>query len=459
MTQVLILSLGAVPTPEQQVVHGDGLRAWGLATGLRAHGVEVTVGIGPAHPPPRSQHQGIALTSWQLDGTLGGLLASFDAVIVSYAAGELAREVALLTPETCLLVLDAYVPIFTEVAARQSADVVAEYGRYLDDVRGWRAVLERGDLVLCAHQAQLDYYTGILSSLGVINPFTFGQQRLLVVPFGLHADEVDGGGTPTDPYRGLGIPPGAFVLLWFGGLYPWFDIEPLLAAVERLVAEDASLHFVLVGGRNPQVAHGDFVRQHERVQGWAAHRQGNVHLVDWVEYDQRLAWLGSADLVVSLNRSGPEARYSWRTRTLDYVAAGVPLMTNGGDPLSDLLAEHGAAFLTDGTAADLVRQVRRCRQEPELLQRAAHATVGLRSSLDWARLTEDLARAVRSSERPGLRERQFAVEHHLEQRLPAPSAGRELLLHAARLAARVQEEGLRGSAAIARARLAAWVRR
>lgn len=60
MTQVLILSLGAVPTPEQQVVHGDGLRAWGLATGLRAHGVEGTASRSRSASVRRTRRRGLS---------------------------------------------------------------------------------------------------------------------------------------------------------------------------------------------------------------------------------------------------------------------------------------------------------------------------------------------------------------------------------------------------------------
>ncbi len=450
--RVLILSATPVPTPEHLVVQGDGLRCWGLATGLRGHGLTVTVAVDPAHPQSLCEHEGVLLTNWNLTNGFGQLLAAADVVIVSYCAGELSRRVVDTVAVGTLLVLDAYVPIFTEVAARQSADVVAEYGPFLRDAQEWRRVLARGDLLLCAHQAQFDYYTGVLSSLAVINPFTFSQQRILLVPFGLRdvdPRDVSGSGSPYPP---LGVKDNDFVLLWFGALYPWFDIAPLLAAVEELVRCDRRVHFVVVGGRNPNVNHDDFVRHAEHVRRWARGMPDSVHVVDWVEYEQRTRWLANADLVVSLNRATPEVRYSWRTRVLDYIAVCVPLLTNGGDPLSEMVISAGGGLATDGSAVDLVRQVRRCIDDREVLSVAALGMRNLRPTLDWGRVTEPLARAASAGARPTRAECEFAAEHHLPRRIRPHRGTQRLRVRASQLTAIALDEGVRGSAAVVRDR-------
>ena len=58
---VLIVSFGPVPTDQHRTVEGGGMRAWGLALGLRDQGFQVTVGINAAFPLTLAEHDGIAL--------------------------------------------------------------------------------------------------------------------------------------------------------------------------------------------------------------------------------------------------------------------------------------------------------------------------------------------------------------------------------------------------------------
>jgi len=61
----------------------------------------------------------------------------------------------------------------------------------------------------------------------------------------------------------------------------------------------------------------------------------------WVPYAERGAWLAEADLGVSAHLDHLEARFSFRTRILDYLWAGLPVVTSSGDALGDLVAAHG----------------------------------------------------------------------------------------------------------------------
>ena len=62
---------------------------------------------------------------------------------------------------------------------------------------------------------------------------------------------------------------------------------------------------------------------------------------DWVPYDERLAWFAEADLGVSAHRDSFEARLAFRTRLLDHIAGGTPLVVTRGDVLADLVQSRG----------------------------------------------------------------------------------------------------------------------
>jgi glycosyltransferase involved in cell wall biosynthesis len=61
----------------------------------------------------------------------------------------------------------------------------------------------------------------------------------------------------------------------------------------------------------------------------------------WVPYAERGAWLAESDLGVSAHLDHLEARFSYRTRILDYLGAGLPVVTSSGDALGDLVEARG----------------------------------------------------------------------------------------------------------------------
>ena len=65
-----------------------------------------------------------------------------------------------------------------------------------------------------------------------------------------------------------------------------------------------------------------------------------VFFNDWVPYDERAGYLLDADLGVSTHTQHLETRYSFRTRMLDYIWAGLPIVCTEGDFFADLVRER-----------------------------------------------------------------------------------------------------------------------
>ena len=56
----------------------------------------------------------------------------------------------------------------------------------------------------------------------------------------------------------------------------------------------------------------------------------------WVPYDERQGYLTEADVGISAHHDHLEARFSFRTRVLDYLWAGLPMVLTRGDSMADL---------------------------------------------------------------------------------------------------------------------------
>lgn len=412
----LIISYGPVPTPQYQTVEGGGMRAWGLADGLKSHDIAVTIGVNTSFPQDIPEHNGVTLINWSLDNDFIQLINSFDAVIVSYCMGDPSVFIADNINDDIQLVLDAYVPIYIEVSARDSKDVVTEYVNYAADIQRFNRVLKRGDYFLYANSAQEQLYSGVLSALGIINPYSYRIKRLVQTPFGIHRiDSV----SKHNPYKELGIDKDAdFTVLWFGGIYPWFRVEEYLEAI-KLLAKDKQIKFVFVGGKNPFNPNPDFSRQYDTTYEFAKSERlidKQVFFVDWVDFDTRINWFKNADVIVSLNQPGEENKYSWRTRVMDYVWGEAVTISNGGDPLSDELIDKECAIkLADLSAKSLVNAIESVKQKPELLKKLSSNIIELKEKYYWDVVTDELSQLIKKGDLP------YSEESKLRNQLtPSP---------------------------------------
>lgn len=376
------------------------MRVWGLADGLRSHGIEVTVGINASFPQNTPEHDGIKLTNWSLDADFVQLINSFDAVIISYNMGDPSVFVAENIAEDVQLILDAYVPIYIEVSARDSKDINTEYVNYMADIARHNKVLSRGDYFLYANDAQELMYSGVLSALGVINPHSYRKERLIKTPFGIHRTPID---TRVNPYSELGISPNDFVVLWFGGIYPWFRIEEYLDAI-KACADKPDIKFVFVGGKNPFNPNPDFFRQYDIAFDFAKKHKlldKTVFFVDWVDFQERANWFVHANIIVSLNQPGDENKFSWRTRVMDYVWGEAVTISNGGDPLSEELISKGAAVrLPQLSSEALAEAIMRVKNNKKIVTEAKKSLRDIKETYFWDVVTKQLSTVIKSHSLP-----------------------------------------------------------
>ncbi len=399
----IVLSQGPVPTPEHEKVEGGGLRCWGLAKGLVANGAaEVTVAYHESYRQEdfTDEYEDISLTTWNLD-SLPQLLEEFDTVVVSYCMGDLSIKTADSLRPDQQLILDCYVPIYIEVSARQSKDLELEYAAFHTDVPRWAHVLRRGDRFLCASEPQKRFYEGVLAGLGRINPATYGEELLLIVPYGIYRDEAKQTDHPIQKL--IGKDHAKFKkVLWFGGIYPWFDLSDLVEAVQK-VNEQTPAKLIIVGAKNPFNTHPDFVKKYEELLEYIKTNklEDLVVLQDWIRFEDRANWYLDSDLVVVINKQGPENALAWRTRLVDFTWANLPLITNGGDPVSELLLDADAAAQFSGlTPAAMANDMLKLFGNKVTLNELKMNLKNVRDQLYWDVATKSLADAVVSHVRP-----------------------------------------------------------
>jgi glycosyltransferase involved in cell wall biosynthesis len=154
-------------------------------------------------------------------------------------------------------------------------------------------------------------------------------------------------------------------------------------------------HLVFMGIGRPGLAESGqapFARRAVELaeaEGLAGRR---VHFNEgWVPYAERGAWLADADLGVSAHLDHLEARFSFRTRILDYLWAGLPVVTSGGDALGDLVEARGLGRAVDPGDVEGFAAACRALLDDRGAREAARARIDeLRPDLRWSAVARPL---------------------------------------------------------------------
>lgn len=404
MKKILIISNGPVPAPEIKNVEGGGLRAWGLANGLQSNSkdkYEVEVSYNQVFKQDNftDELNGIKISTWEIS-TLAEKIQEFDSVLVSYNAGDITQTVVDNIRQDQQLILDGYVPIHIEMSARNSDNLDREYDAFNFENKIWTKALRRGDILLCANEAQKKFYTGVMAQVGRINPITYGDEDLIqIVPYGIYREKAV---AKHDPVSKLVKNKKAFKLLWFGGIYPWFDLTNLLEAVKN-ANKTTPIELIMVGVKNPFNQHPDFIKRYEEVMDYIKNNNMDeiVHITDWVKFEDRAEWYLGSDAVVLINNIGMENTLAWRTRLVDYVWADLPIVTNGGDPMSDILEANKAVYiLPDLDAKTIEKEIIKISKDKETLKQVSTNLSKVRRLFYWDKVTENLSKLISKGYKP-----------------------------------------------------------
>ena len=268
-------------------------------------------------------------------------------------------------------------------------------------------VLERhmlaADFCVCASERQRDYWLGRFCALGRINPDLHrvdpSLRKLIdVVPFGLPDEPPRLTGVPLKQ-RIPGISPDDRVLIWGGGIWEWFDPLTVIRAVAKLSAEIPGLRLVFMGLKspNPQVDLMDMAVKAKKLSSELGVLDRHVFfLQDWIPYEDRVNYLLDADIAVSCHFDVIETRFSFRTRILDYLWCGLPVLTTGGDEFSELIDRRGAGTaLPFGDVDAWARAIAKILSNQEWEQSCRRASSMLAREFVWSSAAKNLRRFCR----------------------------------------------------------------
>lgn len=243
-------------------------------------------------------------------------------------------------------IFDQYDPVIFEFLERKPVGWAEKLGLramlFLWKARQ-RLILRFGRQFLVANEKQKDLLIGQLTILGQTDKLA----SVTIMPFGLPDAKPR---KKRSVLRGSNIRDTDFLLVWGGGIWDWFDPFTLLKALSKLKAQRDDIKVYFPGIRPPSPDS----RKMAVIDAFLAEAR-TLGLLDtsvfvnsgWTAYADRADYLMEADAGISLHRNSLETRFAFRTRMLDYLWVGLPIIASKGDSWADIIDQKGLGITVD----------------------------------------------------------------------------------------------------------------
>ncbi len=366
---------------------GPAIRAWHIASLLGAeHDVRL---VSTSHVDVTSPLFELDLAPVHNSGSMDKHVEWADVILFQ---GYALSQYSALQRTDKIMICDLYDPMHLE-QLEQARELGPEQWRHIvssaTDVLNEQ--LRRGDFFLCASDRQRHFWLGQLAAVGRINPDNYGRDESLnslidVAPFGLMSQ------SPVPTRHALkgtlpGIGPDDKVIIWGGGVYNWFDPQTLVKAVGELSARRDNVRLVFLGMKHPN-PHVPQMRAANEARELAASlgltNKSVFFNEQWVDYDDRHNYLLDSDCGVTTHFEHVETTFSFRTRILDYLWAGLPIVTTGGDSFGEMVRERGLGVTVGAeNVTELAEALEIVLFDQEFADRAKANIVKMRQEFTW----------------------------------------------------------------------------
>jgi len=401
------------PEPVRRLTAGVGTRFVALAEVLSGAGHGVTLAI-PNDPVEAEAVRPPVEVVQAVPDALGAQADDHDWVLLH---GHLGNHY-LSQRDDLPVVVDLYDPFLVE-----NLHYHHELGfePYRTDHATWKLQLGRGDFFLCSSAEQRFFYLGWLGALGRINPLALEDdpslERLIaVLPFGTPEGEAP----PRNRHPELlnGVTEDAPVL-YFGGIYDWYDPMVVLDALPAIIEREPGTVVIFVDHPHPDetpLSAAAMTRRAAEEKGWLGN---SVRFEDWRPYNRRFELASAADLAVVTHREGLETDLSLRTRMVDLLWLGLPVVATRGGAMSGIVDAVGAGrTVAPGDSSELADAVCDLLADTDAREKAGEAGRRWAEGRSWEVVSRPLQDFAAEPHRDSHRDR-------FVQLAPAASAAQE----------------------------------
>lgn len=383
---------------------GPGVRYYNLARVLSRE-FDVVLAV-PQESIPSYQRESFRIVQYT-----SGIWASIEPLVskakVAFFPSDIATVFPQLGQSDLPLVVDGFDPLLAEWMALSQTQPLEQKANWATRVCNLTQQYLLGDFFVCASERQRDWWLGLLEANGRVNFWTFQEDPSLrclvdVVPFGL--PEIAPQRT-RQVIKGIwrGVGEQDRVILWGGGIWPWLDPLTAIRALAIVWEQHRDVRLIFPGTQRPNAMLASIPAIHVEAARELATQldllDKAIFFGDWVSYEDWPNVLLESEVALTLHYEDTlETRLAFRSRLLDYIWAGLPVVATRGDVMSELIAAHQVGIIVPGQDVHAVAQaILHLLDIPR--QSFASRFEGVRQSLTWERAAQPLIEFCRHPRR------------------------------------------------------------
>ncbi len=373
---------------------------------------------------PELSDQNFTMVRYSDEASLRALLANSDIVL---CGGMTFSRFKSIRESDKFIIMDMYDPYNLATLTEYSDQTIErQFDVYKSVHFITNEMLYYGDFYICASERQRDFWLGMLAALNRVNPYSYNQDPTMrklinVVPFGLPSQKPV---HTKNVLKGVitGIDKGDFVIIWGGGIYNWFDPLTLIKAMAKVAGRrsDIKLFFLGIKHPNPQVKELSLVNDTVALSDKLGLTGKSVFFnFDWVDYDARQDYFLESDVGIITHPEHIETRFAFRTRILDYLWTGLPVISTEGDSLSELVKNEGLGLtVASKDISGLADAILKMAQDKNFYQECKKKVPEVASGYTWEKVCAPLISFCMDPVSSAVRKKLRADQIHTQSSMP-----------------------------------------
>jgi len=209
----------------------------------------------------------------------------------------------------------------------------------------YKQILKTGDIFSVCSSPQRHMLVGELAVTGRLRRETFGYEFTRVILPGslsLNVDVVRKKYQNKNFLSKFGITDTDFVVLWCGGYNTWTDVKTLFAALELAMENEPRIHYLSIGANSYNAVDNVYLQFLSMIEKSSFRER--FHMLGWLPWEEISGYYYASDVGINIDSIHYETIYGTRTRLVEMIAYGLPVISSLGSELSYLILDSNAGL-------------------------------------------------------------------------------------------------------------------
>ncbi len=335
MSKIVIFS--HKPIFQKGLISGPGIRVFKIAKALQKKGHIVS--IAELERKKKEIKEKINFILWNED-LLNNINKKYDVAFIQ----NWCSDPDFLNKLKCIpTIVDVYAPYLVEHIYYHYKQTNSAMNDFRDNVMlPYILPLLHGDFFICANKEQKDYYLGMLTMLGRINPSESHKDLIDIIP-------IIGSKQKTKREKIITKKIKKRIILWPGGFFPWFNPLTAIKAMELVNKEMKEVALVFVGSHNPLAPKALTYKYLKEIKTYVRKRKlenKSIFFLPWQKYDDFQNICNESEFAIISYKNNLETELSSRTRVIDCLSNNLPVISTKGDSVSEIIEQNKLGLTT-----------------------------------------------------------------------------------------------------------------